>query len=305
MRRSRRTFSGKLPFDCGFAKYAQPPLRTRNLLAERNRPRLDRPVKGFEDRPAVPFLRQGQAERPGSGGGGIGGLDGGGQWAGAHTGAGNYPGDGHIFGCVRAVRLFVPAVVGGDDDNSFLAQAMVIQVFEQRANRFIGMLDNADILRRHPAVDVSHRVRRGEVDEHHAEIGREFFRDFLGDDHITVVDVTEDVYAGGFGDLAQFFLADEHDRFQTGGVGDIEQVDALSVSFFREIIVPVDAVFGRAKTRQHGCVRWQGDAGEYRLRGEGVCADLHQCLQVGHRCGGDGIRAQSVDAEDEHAPGDG
>ncbi len=100
------------------------------------------------------------------------------------------------------MRLVVAAVIGGDDDQGFLAQTVGIEGCQNRPDGFIGVLDHADILRGHPAVNMAHRIGGGKVDKKNAKIHRKFFGQALGQDCIAVVDIAENIEAFGFGNLA-------------------------------------------------------------------------------------------------------
>jgi hypothetical protein len=158
----------------------------------------------------VPLGRDGQAERPGGGRGGIHRADGRRQLHWLDARPGNHPGDGHVFGPGGAVGGIVSPMVGGDDDQRFTAQAVGIKGVEQSAQRLVRPAEDAQLFERKPAVLVPHAVGGRKMNEQDPEVLWELFDDAVGDDGIAVVDIFEYVRAGWLRDLAELFLPDEH-----------------------------------------------------------------------------------------------
>lgn len=98
---------------------------------------LYRQAKRLVNWNAVPFGGDGQFEHVGGGGGGVHGVDLRSQDSGLHTRSRNDPRDGHVFGITVAVGGVVPAVVGGDDDERFIAQAARVQFGEDQPQRLV------------------------------------------------------------------------------------------------------------------------------------------------------------------------
>lgn len=65
---------------------------------------------------------------------------------------------------------------------------------------------------------------------------------FIGD-LIGFIYEGEKIEARRFGDLTDFFLADDHCRLQTGGVDEVKNIGAEGVSILRDVFIPAHDMF--------------------------------------------------------------